>query len=349
MALRMRKSVKIAKGVNLNFGKTGASLSFGPRGLRQTIHSNGRRTTSIGIPGSGISYVKTKSMASDRHKHIGVQQNAHEVREYENMVRALKTIHTSCDEEIDWKEVNLREEPFKMTEIGPREKRAREILDGHRPNLFLKVFKSLEKSKRESLKKAVEKASLEDKVEYYSWRSLNELSERILQGDIDAYFQVIYEMKPLDDLLEFGSDFEFGADNSRAMEVEFKVKSKSIIPTYSLSLTKTGRLSRKELSKTAYYGIVQDYVCSCAIRVARDMFALLPINVVFVHAVDNCLNTQTGHNEDVTILSVVVEREALKRLNFERIDPSDAMSNFKHNMEFLKTSGFRPVERISNY
>ena len=51
MGLRMRKSITICKGVRLNFGKSGTSLSFGTRGLRQTIHSSGRLTTSMGIQG----------------------------------------------------------------------------------------------------------------------------------------------------------------------------------------------------------------------------------------------------------------------------------------------------------
>ncbi|NLM20385.1 MAG: DUF4236 domain-containing protein, partial [Peptococcaceae bacterium] len=37
MALRMRKSMTIAKGVRINFSKKGASLSFGTKGLRHSI------------------------------------------------------------------------------------------------------------------------------------------------------------------------------------------------------------------------------------------------------------------------------------------------------------------------
>lgn len=59
MGLRVRKSFTIAKGVLVTVGKTGVGMSVGTRGLRHSIHSSGRRTSSIGIPGSGISYVKT--------------------------------------------------------------------------------------------------------------------------------------------------------------------------------------------------------------------------------------------------------------------------------------------------
>ena len=55
MGLRFRKSIRICKGMKLNFGKTGVGVSFGTRGLHYTVHSSGRRTASVGIPGTGIS------------------------------------------------------------------------------------------------------------------------------------------------------------------------------------------------------------------------------------------------------------------------------------------------------
>jgi len=363
MGLRMRKSFTIAKGVRLNFGKKGASLSFGTKGLRHSIHTGGRRTTSIGLPGTGLSYVKTAG-GSKRRTSAGSsyqagqkkqdrlneqQQNAAAVREYENHVKALKTIHTRCDEPIDWNHINSIPEPFAQNGIGPRQAKALQELENFKPNFLQRIFKSLAESKKAALAEAVERAKAEDQAEYEEWKNLNLLSQRILAGDIDAYFEVIAQMNPLDDLLEYGSDFEFGADTNTAMEVEFRVKSGQVVPTYSLSLTKTGKISRKDLGKIAYYELVQDYVCSCALRIARDMFALLPLETVVVHAVDKIVNSQTGHQEEATILSVVFERKVLNGLNFASLDPSDAMHNFRHNMKFQKTAGFKPVARITDY
>lgn len=60
MGLRFRKSVKIAPGVKLNLGKKSAGLSFGTKGMRYSVNSNGRKTKSVGIPGTGISYSSSK-------------------------------------------------------------------------------------------------------------------------------------------------------------------------------------------------------------------------------------------------------------------------------------------------
>jgi hypothetical protein len=56
MGFRFRKSIKIAPGVRFNLGKKSSSFSFGGRGVRHTISSSGRRTTTVGIPGTGLSY-----------------------------------------------------------------------------------------------------------------------------------------------------------------------------------------------------------------------------------------------------------------------------------------------------
>lgn len=55
MGMRFRKSVKIAKGVKVNFSKSGASLSLGGRGHSVNFSGRGTRVTA-GIPGSGLSY-----------------------------------------------------------------------------------------------------------------------------------------------------------------------------------------------------------------------------------------------------------------------------------------------------
>jgi Protein of unknown function (DUF4236) len=55
-SFRFRRSMKVAPGVRLNFNKKSLGMSVGPRGARYSINSSGRRTRSVGIPGTGLSY-----------------------------------------------------------------------------------------------------------------------------------------------------------------------------------------------------------------------------------------------------------------------------------------------------
>ena len=153
-------------------------------------------------------------------------------------------------------------------------------------------------------------------------------------------------MKPFEDLTEYGSDFEVGTDDPSSMTVEFNVKSEEVVPQETLALTSTGKLSRKALAKSTRNDIVQDYVCSCVIRIAREMFALLPVDRVLINAKDSILNTATGHNEDVTLVSVIFDRARFMDTDFSRIDPSDLIEAYPSNMAFKKTSGLGAVEEL---
>lgn len=59
MGFRMRKSFKVMPGVRMTVTPRGVSTSVGTRGARVTVHSSGRTTTTLGIPGTGVSYVQT--------------------------------------------------------------------------------------------------------------------------------------------------------------------------------------------------------------------------------------------------------------------------------------------------
>src|SRR5258706_7842870 len=59
MGIRFRRSVKIAPGLRLSVSKTGFGVSAGVRGARYSVHTSGRRTTTFGIPGTGLSHVST--------------------------------------------------------------------------------------------------------------------------------------------------------------------------------------------------------------------------------------------------------------------------------------------------
>src|SRR5262249_55113009 len=55
-SFRFRRSLKIAPGIRLNVNKRSVGISAGTRGARYSINSDGRRTRSVGIPGTGLSY-----------------------------------------------------------------------------------------------------------------------------------------------------------------------------------------------------------------------------------------------------------------------------------------------------
>lgn len=56
MGFRFRKSVKLGKGVKLNFGKKSVGVSFGGRHGGVSINSKSGARGRVSLPGTGISY-----------------------------------------------------------------------------------------------------------------------------------------------------------------------------------------------------------------------------------------------------------------------------------------------------
>jgi hypothetical protein len=59
MALRMRRSIGIGGGMRVNVSRKSVGLSGGVRGARYSVNSSGRRTRTVGIPGTGVSHVSS--------------------------------------------------------------------------------------------------------------------------------------------------------------------------------------------------------------------------------------------------------------------------------------------------
>jgi len=74
MSIRFRRSVKLIPGVRLNFNKDSVGMSFGVRGAHYTVNSKGRRTASVGIPGTGLYAVET--LSSGRKSNSRSRQSA---------------------------------------------------------------------------------------------------------------------------------------------------------------------------------------------------------------------------------------------------------------------------------
>ena len=72
MGFRFHRSVKILPGVKININKKSNSITFGPKGAHYTINSKGKRTTTVGIPGTGLStqLQRKKSVAVLLHQQM---------------------------------------------------------------------------------------------------------------------------------------------------------------------------------------------------------------------------------------------------------------------------------------
>jgi hypothetical protein len=288
-----------------------------------------------------------------------LERAQYEVAVFENHIAVITSVHKECGELVNWpKLASLAPlgEPMRTSES---EERARAASERYKPSMVDKLMGQVN-LKRAELARGVERAVEQDESNYqkqladyrqelHDWEMNRKIAEGVLAGDVNAFIEAIRQLSPLAELGELGSSISFNIDDSDAtiIEVTLRVNEESVIPRQSKSLLKTGKLSVKDIPKTQFWTLYQDYVCGAALRVARELFALLPTEMVIVTALGQVLNTQTGHMDEQPILSVAFPRGTVERLNFDLLDPSDSMENFVHNMKFLKTKGFAPVGRLN--
>ena len=293
MGLRFRKSIQILPGVRLNYGLHSTSVSIGGKGFRTTYSSTGRVTRSIGIPGTGLSYVTSNTARNRNASRIENLPDYHSSVPPQNSLSSQRTASiASANHALDTEAIDrIRESIQAIYRVSDNPVNWKKIL-------------------------VAEKNPGIEHWDYFKSRA-----ESVLNGDIDTYFEIISDINPLDDLIQYGSNFECGTDDPRMLVVDYQVNSQIV---FNDSL---------HIPTQVQQDLLQDYICGCTIRIARDMFALLPLRHLIVNANDN----------DHYVLSVDYEKQQFEKLDFSSLDASDTVELFRYRMAYDKNTGFSPI------
>ena len=122
------------------------------------------------------------------------------------------------------------------------------------------------------------------------WALYHQYAAQVLAGDTDAYLAVVEALQPLGDLTAYADSFSVAAPSSGTLAASFQV-----LPRY---MDKPDDEPRR-------------YMAGMAVRVARDLFALLPVNQVQVAVLQG----------EKTLLSVNFEKSEMMKVRFAFIDP----------------------------
>jgi len=272
--------------------------------------------------------------AKEMAKLSALEQARLEVATYDNALDVLLSIHKEQSAAFDWLSIAASLPPVPPQRQTYNELKARQRLAITRC--------------RSDVEKAIGQAQQHDEREYHDalreyeadhaeWVKMSDLARRILAGDSDAYIAAIEELSPFSELAGIGSALHFRVHSPRLVEVEVSSNGRKAIPTELKTLTTSGKVSVKPMTRPRFIEIYQDYVCGCVLRVARELFALLPVETLLLAASAESLDTATGHMVDRPFLSVAITRADIKALNFDGLDPSDTIMSLPHRGD-LKAS-----------
>lgn len=263
-----------------------------------------------------------------------LEQARLEVETYENSVQVLLSVHREQTPPVDWLSIASSLPPVTPIRLGFNESRARQRLAiSHSPDNAGTLLDDARQRDEREYQEAMETYA----TRYAEWRNMTTLASRILNGDADAYIAAIENLNPFSELASIGSSLNFTVHNPRLVEVMLITNSNKAVPREVKSLTSAGKVSVKAMPKARFVEIYQDYICSCILRVARELFALLPIEALLLSASASVLDTTTGHMIERPFLSVVIPRTTLNQLNLDLIDPSDSIMAMTHRGD-LKAS-----------
>jgi len=274
----------------------------------------------------------------EQAKLSALEQARLQVEANENELEVLLSVHKERSAAVDWRSLACALPPHEPARLARHELAALAKLAD--------VQQAREIDEREY---EIARATYESKLA--EWKEMHSLARRVLSGDPRAYTEAVSRSPALTEISNLGSSIHMTVDDAGVIECELKVNGRDIIPTDVKSLTSTGKLVVKPMPKTRFHEIYQDYVCGCVLRLAREMFALLPIDTVVVTATVDGIDSRTGHTTELPVLSLAAARSEIEGLAFEHLDPSDALGNLQHRGDVMtsrRSGEFIPIIPLSS-
>ncbi len=270
-----------------------------------------------------------------------------EVEEYGANLGVLLSLHREVGEQWDWRKIAASLPPFPPAETNRRQLRAQQDLAIASQEKQKQAESIMEEARRDDRLESEAAVRVYEK-EKSEWERMTALARRILVGDAGAYRETITEFCPLAEMEHLGSSIEFVVHSAGFIECALRMNDSSVIPDSIKSLTASGKLSVRPMPRQQFHEIYQDYICSGVLRVAREVCALLPVNDVLV-TVRTSVMDPLGRSSEEPVLSTVVTRSSLGKMNFERLDPSDTIETLVYCGDFKasrKLGAFQPIQPI---
>jgi hypothetical protein len=278
--------------------------------------------------------------AKEQEKLSELEQARFEVETFENRIEVLLSVHKERGKSWDWLGIlaSLKPpEPQRYTSNEIRAKQTLAVLPVDRKEADQAMVEQAQATDERDFRDALESHS----NEVADWKHLRHLARRVLDGEPRAYTEALAECSAFGEIAELGSSIHVTVHGPKLLECVVSVNGQQVIPGQVKTLTATGKLSVKAMAKGRFQEIYADYLCGCAFRVAREVFAVLPVDLLLVTASADSVDPKTGQEAQKPVLSVVFPRSKISELNFDRLDPSDAIAQFQHRAKF---SGGRKSE-----
>ena len=271
------------------------------------------------IPGESIITSSPAIRSPDRTKQLKIRAAVMEFRRqqkattlenraetfdhYNGYIELLRTVHKNAAETMDWEKV-LEEDPPVMPEfVRLQEGAALTNLVNFNPSFWGNLFGGAKKKMtelenevkqaRHRGNEAFAKAITTYRKKMAAWEKLQETGKAIFNKDITGYQYAIEYFSSFVEIGELGSSLDFEMKPNQVV-ANVQVNTWEVIPSYVVTPGSDGKLEKQPMPAIQFNELYREYVCSCILRVAKEILAYLPLEFVLVNVVGIQCAAQPG-------------------------------------------------------
>lgn len=265
---------------------------------------------------------------------------------HEHLLDLLTGCHRVSFQRMTWSLLAAETPPQDPAHSDAREAVAQKALSAYAPGWFARTF-GLAEGRRRTLRAAVDAARAADADAH--GRACEEAARRrdeiLLARDIvalksGAMLDAVSAHAKLDEAA-------IEAVNVLALDGRVIVVVDALeledMPSHSVSLLQSGKMSRKPLAPGKILELHRDNICAAAVRVAAEFLRVLPVEAVEVLMETDLLDRGSGHIVAQPVLYARVTAQALASVNLALADPTPLAERLGAHFDWSRRDGFRPL------
>ncbi|NNJ55807.1 MAG: hypothetical protein HKP14_06730 [Bacteroidia bacterium] len=276
-------------------------------------------------------------------------KNPHEaLAAWKSYVTNIQSVHKNCIESVDWDRIQRSRKPREPRKTRTHEFEAQFQLQNYTPSVLDKFSRSIQK-KINRLKRNIDLAKIKDREEndlrygrflddLRNWEVLQDIANGIQKNKTVSYNNALQYFKPFDIIQEYGDDIIYSFSEN-ALEIELHVCTEKIIPKYELIQSESGKVYKRMLTTSKMQELYQNHVYSSSLKIAREVFAYLPLKQVIVNTI-NTNNSILSSTKAQTDFSVSFDSKTIGKLNTDEIETTDDMFHFVDSMQENSSPAF---------
>ncbi|MGH1444448.1 MAG: hypothetical protein ACRBBO_00220 [Cognatishimia sp.] len=291
----------------------------------------------------------------DQQRRAMERSNAKDLNELDSYIRHITGLHHETIKVIDWQALAAKPAPLAPEMDLTNSENVRRQLAQHEAG-FVEWLMGRGKQTRAALERALDLARSRQHREilaklapYHSlvqaWETEQAVCHGVMTGDDGAMLSVIKSQQTLTKIHKLGRGLGFSVQGGIVHAV-LSLHKTNIVPDFQFKYMPSGKLTEVKMPREKTMKLYRAYASSAVLKVASDLFRVIPRESVIVSCVAPCHVADSDYDEEWPVLSVRFNRRDVMALPMDRTDPVQAMRLFNVAEAFHPIHGFGRIAPI---